>query len=92
MTRQYKSRFEELVAKLSDLEREKEENKATIDRLDEELAALEERHKKEEEDKNTEIKGHKTQIEQMSAEFAAMLKSTLEKMNDRIREANKQWE
>jgi len=53
---------------------------------------LEERHKKEEEDKNTEIKGHKTQIEQMSAEFAAMLKSTLEKMNDRIREANKQWE
>ena len=38
MTRQYKSRFEELVAKLSDLEREKEDNKSKIDSLDEALA------------------------------------------------------
>ena len=51
MTRQYKSRFEELVAKLSDLEREKEDNKSKIDSLDEALGALEEEHKQIEKEK-----------------------------------------
>ena len=92
MTRQYKSRFEELVAKLSDLEREKEDNKSKIDSLDEALAALEEEHKQIEKEKIDYIHTLRKQIDDMSQEFANMLKSTLEKMSDRIKEANKQWE
>lgn len=92
MTRQYKSRFEELLAKLNDLEREKEDNKAKIEGLDEVLAALEEEHKGIEKEKVDEIQRLRKQIDDMSQEFANMLKSTLEKMGERIKEANRQWE
>ncbi len=92
MTRQYKSRFEELVSKGSELEREKDENRAKIEKLDEDLDDLETKHKIIEKDKIDEITGLKRQIDEMSQEFAAMLKTTLEKMAERIKEANKQWE
>jgi DNA anti-recombination protein RmuC len=92
MTRQYKSRFEELCSKGSELEREKDENKAKIERLDEDLEELETKHKLIEKDKIDEITGLKRQIDEMSQEFSAMLKTTLEKMAERIKEANRQWE
>lgn len=92
MTRQYKSRLEELVAKINDLEKEKEDNKSKIDSLDEALAALEEEHKQIEKEKIDHIQGLRKQIDDMSTEFANMLKTTLEKMGERIKEANKQWE
>ena len=92
MTRQYKSRFEELVSKGNELEREKDENRAKIEKLDEDLEELETKHKIIEKDKIDEITGLKRQIDEMSQEFAAMLKTTLEKMAERIKEANKQWE
>ena len=66
MTRQYKSRFEELCAKGSELEREKDENKAKIERLDEDLEELETKHKLIEKEKIDEISGLKRQIDEMS--------------------------
>jgi predicted nucleic acid-binding Zn-ribbon protein len=92
MTRQYKSRFEELLAKLNDLEREKEDNKSKIESLDEALNALEEEHKAIEKEKFEYITALRKQIDDMSQEFALMLKSTLDKMGERIKEANRQWE
>lgn len=45
-----------------------------------------------EKEKQEEILRLKKQIDDMSQEFATMLKSTLDKMQTRIQEANKQWE
>jgi len=59
MTRQYKSRFEELVSKGNELEREKDENRAKIEKLDEDLEELETKHKIIEQDKIDEISGLK---------------------------------
>jgi len=59
MTRQYKSRFEELVSKGNELEREKDENRAKIEKLDEDLEELETKHKIIEKDKIDEITGLK---------------------------------
>jgi chromosome segregation ATPase len=59
MTRQYKSRFEELVSKGNELEREKDENRAKIEKLDEDLEELETKHKIIEKDKIDEISGLK---------------------------------
>ena len=47
---------------------------------------------KSKEEKETEIKNLEKSIEQMSSEFSTMLKSTLEKMKERIEAANKAWE
>jgi chromosome segregation ATPase len=66
MTRQYKSRFEELVSKLADLEKEKEDNKSKIDSLDEALAALEEEHRAIEKEKLDQISVLRKQIDDMS--------------------------
>ena len=66
MTRQYKSRFEELVSKLADLEKEKEDNKSKIDSLDEALAALEEEHRAIEKEKLDQIAVLRKQIDDMS--------------------------
>ena len=66
MTRQYKSRFEELVSKGNELEREKDENRAKIEKLDEDLDDLETKHKIIEKEKIDEITGLKRQIDEMS--------------------------
>lgn len=42
--------------------------------------------------KNEEIKELKKRIDEMSSDFAEMLKDTLHKMEERIDIANKQWE
>ena len=66
MTRQYKSRFEELVSKGNELEREKDENRAKIEKLDEDLDDLETKHKVIEKENIDEITGLKRQIDEMS--------------------------
>ncbi len=45
-----------------------------------------------EEEKNAEINTLKQSIDQMSQQFAQMLKMTLDKMKDRIDWANQEWE
>ena len=42
--------------------------------------------------KDEEIRELKKRIDEMSSEFAEMLKDTLTKMRERIEFANKQWE
>jgi hypothetical protein len=42
--------------------------------------------------KNDEIKELKKRIDEMSSDFAEMLRDTLHKMQERIEIANKQWE
>ena len=42
--------------------------------------------------KDEEIKELKKRIDEMSSDFAEMLKDTLTKMQERIEFANKQWE
>lgn len=42
--------------------------------------------------KNEEIKELKKRIDDMSSDFAEMLRDTLTKMQERIEIANKQWE
>lgn len=92
MTRQYKSRFEELSDKEKVLKQEIEGNDDQIDELKEQYGKLEQEKMTIEKDKQEEISKLKKQIDDMSQVFAAMLKSTLEKMQARINEANKQWE
>jgi prefoldin subunit 5 len=92
MTRQYKSRFEELSEKEKQLKREIDANSDVIARLTEDYEKLEQEKQTVEKGKQEDIARLKKQIDDMSNEFAQMLKSTLEKMQTRINEANKQWE
>jgi chromosome segregation ATPase len=92
MTRQYKSRFEELTEKDKKLQQEIDGNSDQIDLLKEQYRELEGEKQEIDKVKQDEIVKLKKQIEDMSQEFANMLKSTLEKMQTRINEANKQWE
>lgn len=89
MTRQYKSRFEELTEKDKLLKREIDANNDTIDDLMADYNKLEQEKLAMENEKQEEIIRLKKQIDQMSHEFATMLKSTLDKMQSRITEANK---
>lgn len=92
MTRQYKSRFEELSEKEKHLKREIDANSDIIAKLMEDYEKLEQEKQSVEKNKQEDIARLKKQIDDMSNEFAQMLKSTLEKMQSRINEANKQWE
>jgi dynactin complex subunit len=80
MTRQYKSRFEELTDKDKLLNREIDANNVVIENLQDEYAKLEQSKQEIEKVKLEEIQKLKKQIDDMSQEFATMLKSTLEKM------------
>jgi molybdopterin converting factor small subunit len=80
MTRQYKSRFEELTEKDKILKKEIDMNSETIQDLDDRYKKIYEEKNTIEKNKLEEIKGLKTQIDAMSQEFATMLKSTLDKM------------
>lgn len=88
MTRQYKSRYEELSDKDIILKREIEANNHMIAELDAQYKKLEDEKKLMETEKQEEITKLQKQMDDMSQVFAAMLKSTLEKMQARINEAN----
>ncbi|CDW73736.1 UNKNOWN [Stylonychia lemnae] len=92
MTRQYKSMFEELTEKINKLEREVVDNDETISDLKEQYEKLNNEKLEIEKAKNEEIKELKKRIDDMSSDFAEMLRDTLHKMQERIEIANKQWE
>lgn len=92
MTRQYKSMFEELTEKINKLEREVVDNDETIGDLKEQYEKLNSDKLEIEKQKNEEIKELKKRIDDMSSDFAEMLRDTLHKMQERIEIANKQWE
>ena len=68
------------------------ENDEELDRLRKQKEELENDFKETQAEKATEIKNLEKSIESMSSEFSTMLKSTLEKMKERIEAANKAWE
>merc|ERR1711874_790870 len=90
MTNQYKRMLEKKEIEINQLNSKVEEQENTIKLKEEEY----DRMQKEKDNiilqKGKEISDLKTNIEQMSSEFARMLKETLEKMQERIELA--QWD
>lgn len=84
--------FEELTEKINKLEREVVDNDETISDLKEQYERLNNEKLEIEKQKNEEIKELKKRIDDMSSDFAEMLRDTLHKMQERIEIANKQWE
>jgi len=81
--------FEELTEKINKLEREVVDNDETIADLKEQYEKLNNEKLEIEKAKNEEIKELKKRIDDMSSDFAEMLRDTLHKMQERIEIANK---
>lgn len=92
MTRQYKSMFEELTEQINKLERKVVDNNEIIEDLKEQYEKLNNEKLEIEKQKNEEIKEYKKKIDDMSSDFAEMLRDTLHKMQERIEIANREWE
>ena len=83
---------EELTDKINKLERDVTDNDESILTLKEHYEKMNAEKQDIEKQKNEEIKELKKRIDDMSSDFAEMLRDTLHKMQDRIDIANKQWE
>ena len=92
MTRQYKSVEEELNNNINNLERRKDDNAQEINQLKEQKKELDQGISEEKARGQDEIGKLKKSIEDMSNEFASMLKDTFEKMQKKIESANANWE
>ena len=92
MTRQFKSVEEELMNRINKLELRKENNTAEMKQLEETKKNLDTEINDIRSAKTEEISKLKKSIEEMSHEFALMLKDTLEKMKTKIETANQKWE
>ena len=92
MTRQYKSTDEELREHEAQLQQRIDVNKIEIDNLKKKKQEIEDEKRKIETEKEEEINNLTKYIETMHANFAQMLKKTLEKMKERIRRANDVWQ
>ena len=92
MTRQFKSVEEDMLEKINDLSTKKSQNENEIEKLEERKTNLQNDIKIMEQEKKEEISTLSSRIEQLSSNFATMLKDTLEKMKQKIEDANKKWE
>ena len=92
MTRQFKSVEEELMNRINRLELSKENNTAEMKKLEDTKKNLDAEILEISNAKAEEIAKLKKSIEEMSYEFAQMLKETLEKMKSKIETANQKWE
>ena len=92
MVRQYKSVEEQLMDKMNSLSQKKMDNEQETKRLVENQAALDAEILEIESSKDEQIGNLKKNIEEMSSDFATMLKDTLEKMKGKIEDANTKWE
>ena len=92
MTRQYKSTDEELREHEAQLQNRIDKNLEEIEALEKKKKEIEDSKRKEEQKKEDEINELNKYIETMHANFAQMLKKTLDKMKDRIRRANEVWD
>lgn len=82
---------EELLNKINSLQDEVTQNDEEIKSLKVEHEKVNNEKQEIERIKNDEIKELKKRIDDMSSEFAEMLKETLQKMNERIEAANSHW-
>jgi chromosome segregation ATPase len=90
MTRQYKSLEQQLEAEKNELKKKVREQEETIAMKESEILTLQKEKKEELEKKDEEIRDLRQKIQDMSSEFARMLRETLDKMQDRIEMA--QWD
>lgn len=88
MTRQYKSMQDELQKENNDLKKKVKDQDDVIKQKEQDIADLIRDKDMELIRKDEEIRDLKRKIEDMSSEFAKMLKETLEKMQQRIELAN----
>jgi predicted RNase H-like nuclease (RuvC/YqgF family) len=84
MTRQYKSMQQELQKENSDLKKLVKEQDLTIEQKEQEITNITREKDMELLKKDDEIRDLRRKIEEMSSDFARMLKETLEKMQQRI--------
>jgi chromosome segregation ATPase len=88
MTGQYKSMQDELQKENNDLKRKVKDQQDVIKQKEDDIVDLVRDKDQDLVRKDDEIKDLKRKIEDMSSEFAKMLKETLEKMQQRIELAN----
>lgn len=84
MTRQYKCMQENLLKQVTDAHQTIDKLKKELDRSKRNVKDTEDHMKKLLDEKDRIIANQKLQMEEMSSEFADMLKETLEKMRNRI--------
>ena len=78
--------------RINKLEAKQLDNNASIDQLEQQRDALKNDIRDIKTTKQADIDRYKKSIEEMSQEFAGMLKDTLETMKNKIEEADKKWE
>ncbi|EAR88147.2 hypothetical protein TTHERM_00016120 (macronuclear) [Tetrahymena thermophila SB210] len=84
MTRQYKQMQDELLNQVNDLNKTVIEKDEEIKKKDQQIQDMTKDYEYKLKKKDDEIQDLKRKIEEMSAEFAKMLKDTLDKMQERI--------
>lgn len=92
MTRQYKSRFEEMQSEITRLNDLSTAHKSEVEDLTKEYDDLIAEKNEIQKNKDDEINSFKKRIDEMSSDFAEMLRDTLAKMQDRIETASKEWD
>ena len=92
MTRQYKSVEEEKMQQINNLTKRKNDNDDKIAALIKQKNNLEDEIKEIKASKELKITELKKRIEDMSADFASMLRETLDNMQNKINSANEKWE
>ena len=92
MKRQYYDLQVKLNKQIDDNQAQVTQFEADIQNKDEQIALLEQEIKEEWIQKDQQIEQLQKQIDEMSSDFAEMLKQTLSKMQERIELANVQWD
>jgi exonuclease VII large subunit len=92
MKDRYKQMMDEKEAKISALEEELRTGLKDLADKEKHIREITMRKDKEIEEKDNEIRDSRKKIDDMSQEFASMLKATLDKMQERIELANTQWD
>lgn len=92
MMAQYRSMVRDRDEKIEELENRLQDNKEELSSKDKILRELIKAKDRELDEKDNEIRELRKKIDDLSQEFANMLKSTLDKMQERIELANTQWD
>eukprot|EP00358_Blepharisma_japonicum_P004044 CAMPEP_0202945528 /NCGR_PEP_ID=MMETSP1395-20130829/6572_1 /ASSEMBLY_ACC=CAM_ASM_000871 /TAXON_ID=5961 /ORGANISM="Blepharisma japonicum, Strain Stock R1072" /LENGTH=161 /DNA_ID=CAMNT_0049645659 /DNA_START=131 /DNA_END=613 /DNA_ORIENTATION=+ len=92
MKAQYKVMVKDLDEKIGNLERELNGGESDLFEKERNIKDMVRAKDKEIDEKDNEIRELRKKIDDMSQEFANMLKATLDKMQERIELANTQWD
>ncbi|GAQ79977.1 hypothetical protein KFL_000430190 [Klebsormidium nitens] len=84
LTRRFKAGQDQLLTLVADLSERNKELQQTLDRKEDTVRQMNAEKDRVLHDKDRQIQDLKGKMEEMSVQFAAMLKETLEKMSDRV--------